>query len=85
MAPVTPDSSLPGAVDAHRVAPHLDKVDSSRTETRQPARGLVPDVIYHLREGKEAGGVTLRSHLALEAIIVLEKTHRILSLSFTLD
>lgn len=54
VAPVTPDSGLSGAEDAHWVTPHLDEVDSPGTETRQPARGLVTDVIHHLREGKGA-------------------------------
>lgn len=54
VAPVTPDSGLSGAEDAHRVTPHLDEVDSPGTETRQPAQGLVTDIIHHLREGKEA-------------------------------
>lgn len=26
VAPVTPDASLPGAIDAYWVAPHLDKI-----------------------------------------------------------
>lgn len=55
VAPVTPDSSLPGAINAHRVTPHLDKVDSPRTQTCQPARGLVSNIIHHLRERKEMG------------------------------
>lgn len=54
VAPVTPDSGLSGSEDAHRVTPHLDEVDSPGTETRQPARGLVTDIIHHLREGKGA-------------------------------
>lgn len=36
MTPVAPDPGLPGAIDAHWVAPHLDKIDGSRLEARQP-------------------------------------------------
>ena len=51
VTPVTPDSSLPGAIDAHWVAPHLDKIDGSRTEACQPTWCLVTSIIHHLSEG----------------------------------
>lgn len=50
MAPVAPDAGLPGAVDAHWVAPNLDKIHGSRFEAGQPARSLVPNIVQHLRE-----------------------------------
>lgn len=64
VAPVTPDSSLPGAINAHRVAPHLDEVDRPRTESRQPAGGLVPDVIHHLRDRRDRGRASKSSLIA---------------------
>lgn len=36
MAPVTPDAGLPGAIDAHWVAPHLDKINGPGSEACQP-------------------------------------------------
>ncbi|CAB1455001.1 unnamed protein product [Pleuronectes platessa] len=36
VTPVAPDASLLGAIDAHWVAPHLDKIDGSRLEACQP-------------------------------------------------
>ncbi|KAG7235684.1 hypothetical protein INR49_002314, partial [Caranx melampygus] len=50
VAPVTPDASLSGAIDANWVAPHLDKIDSPRLESCQPTRCLITNIIHHLRE-----------------------------------
>jgi len=36
VAPVAPDAGLPGAVDAHRVAPHLDEIDGTGPEACEP-------------------------------------------------
>ncbi|KAF3834934.1 hypothetical protein F7725_027492 [Dissostichus mawsoni] len=36
MAPVTPDAGLPGAIDAHWVASHLDKINGPGSEACQP-------------------------------------------------
>lgn len=51
VAPVTPDAGLPGAIDAHWIAPHLDKVDGSWLEACQPTWRLVTDIVHHLWEG----------------------------------
>lgn len=48
VAPVTPDAGLPGAIDAHWIAPHLDKIDGAGPEACQPTRRLITDIIHHL-------------------------------------
>ena len=48
VAPVAPDPRLPGAVDAHRVAPDLDEVHGPGPQAGQEAGGLVPHVLHHL-------------------------------------
>lgn len=53
MAPVTPDARLPGAVDAHRIAPHLDKIDGAGPEACEPTGCLVTHIIHHLLIGGE--------------------------------
>lgn len=49
VAPLTPDSRFPGAKDPHRVAPHLDKIDCSGLEARQPTGRQISNIIHHLR------------------------------------
>lgn len=53
VAPVAPDASFLGAVDAIGVAPHLDEVDGARAEASQAAGGLVAHIIHHLQEEGE--------------------------------
>lgn len=57
VAPVTPDTSFLGTIDAKWIATHLHKINSAGPQPCQSARGLIPHVIHNLLgNSKRVGG-----------------------------
>lgn len=73
VAPVTPDASLPGAIDAYWVAPHLDKIDSPGTKACQTTWRLVTNIIHYLRENhmKKRGCLVIEIVFAASLILFI--------------
>lgn len=69
VAPVTPDAGLPGAIDAHWAASHLDEINGPVPKAGETTGRLVTNIIHHL--GEETEWMSCRKHSSPLSIIII--------------